>query len=69
MENPIDTCVTIREANSIESVTGSLDGLGLSALTAGSSALGDIAADPTTLSADLINGIDVGQLVGGLAGN
>lgn len=69
VENPIGTCVTVREPNPIESVTGSLDGLGLGALTSDSSALGDIAGNPTTLSADLIDGIDVGQLVGGLAGS
>ncbi|MDX2358763.1 hypothetical protein [Dietzia sp. PP-33] len=67
--NPIGTCVTIREPNPVESVTGSLDGLGLGSLTTGSTALGDIGANPATFSADLINGLDLGQLIGGLAGS
>lgn len=67
--NPINTCVTIREPNAAEAVTGSLDGLGLGSLTSGSSALGDIGANPALFSADLINGLDLGQLIGGMAGS
>lgn len=67
--NPINTCMTIREPNAAEAVSGSLDGLGLGSLTAGSTTAGDIATDPSTFSADLINGIDVGQLIGGLGGS
>lgn len=67
--NPINTCVTIREPNPAEAVTGSLEGLGLGSLTSGSSALGDIGADPAVFSADLINNIDVGQLIGAVAGS
>lgn len=67
--NPINTCVTIREPNPTEVVTGSLDGLGLGSVTSGSTALGDIGADPATFSADLINGLDLGQLIGGMAGS
>lgn len=67
--NPINTCVTIREPNPTEVVTGSLDGLGLGSVTSGSTALGDIGADPATFSADLINGLDLGQLIGAAAGS
>ncbi|MBB1023692.1 MULTISPECIES: hypothetical protein [unclassified Dietzia] len=67
--NPINTCVTIREPNPTEVVTGSLNGLGLGSVTSGSTALGNIGADPATFSADLINGLDLGQLIGGMAGS
>lgn len=62
--NPINTCVTIREPNAVESVTGSLDGLGLGSVTSGSTAAGGISSDPATFSSDIINGIDIGQLIG-----
>lgn len=64
VNNPIDVCVTIREPNAAEQFTGSLDGLGLGSLTAGSTAAGDIADNPATFSADLINGINIGELIG-----
>lgn len=67
--NPINVCVTIREPNAVEAATGSLEGLGLGSLTAGSTAVGDITSDPASFSADLINGIDIGQLIGGAAGS
>lgn len=62
--NPINTCVTIREPNAVESVTGSLNGLGLGSVTSGSTAAGGISSDPATFSSDIINGIDIGQLIG-----
>ncbi|MCT1885730.1 hypothetical protein DQ226_02540 [Dietzia maris] len=62
--NPIDVCVTIREPNAVESVTGSLDGLGLGSVTSGSTAAGGVSSDPATFSSDIINGIDIGQLIG-----
>ena len=62
--NPINTCVTIREPNAAEAVTGSLDGLGLGSLTSGSTAAGGVSSDPATFSSDIINGIDIGQLIG-----
>ncbi|MGX1770182.1 hypothetical protein ACWIE7_18060 [Dietzia sp. NPDC055343] len=62
--NPINTCVTIRQPNAAESVTGSLDGLGLGSVTSGSTAAGGISSDPATFSSDIINGIDIGQLIG-----
>ena len=64
VNNPIDVCVTIREPNAVESFTGSLDGLGLGSATAGSTAAGGISSDPATFSADLINGINIGELIG-----
>ena len=62
--NPIDTCVTIREPNAAEAMTGSLDGLGLGSVTSGSTAAGGISSDPSGFIADIINGIDIGQLIG-----
>lgn len=62
--NPIDVCVTIREPNAVESVTGSLDGLGLGSVTSGSTAAGGISSDPASFSSEIINGIDIGQLIG-----
>jgi len=67
--NPINTCVTVRDPNAAEAVTGSLDDLGLGSVTAGSTTAGTLSSDPTSFSADLINGIDVGQLIGGLVGS
>ncbi|AWH92892.1 hypothetical protein [Dietzia lutea] len=67
--NPIGTCVTIREKNATEQVAGSLEGLGLGSLTTGSTTLEGIAGSPATFSADLINQIDVGQLLAGVAGS
>ena len=67
--NPIDTCVTIREPNPAEAVTGSLDDLGLGSLTAGSTTFGDIVDDPAVFSAELINELDMGALLSGLAGS
>lgn len=62
--NPINTCVTIREPNAAESVTGSLDGLGLGSATSGSATAGGISSDPSGFIADIINGINVGELIG-----
>ena len=67
--NPIGTCVTIREKNAAEEVAGSLDGLGLGSLSTGSATLEGIAGSPATFSADLINQIDVGQILAGVAGS
>lgn len=67
--NPIDTCVTIREKNAAEQVTGSLDGLGLGSLTSGSTTAGGISSDPAAFSSDLINGLDIGQIIAGAAGS
>lgn len=62
--NPINTCVTIREPNAAEAVTGSLDGLGLGSLTSGSTTAGGISSDPASFSSEIINGIDIGKLIG-----
>ena len=62
--NPINTCVTIREPNAAESVTGSLDGLGLGSVTSGSTAAGGISSDPAAFSSDIINGLDLGKIIG-----
>lgn len=69
VENPIDACVTIRQPNATEQVTGSLEGLGLGSVTSGSAAAGGISSDPAAFSADLINGIDIGQIIAGAAGS
>ena len=62
--NPINTCVTIREPNAAEAVTGSLDGLGLGSVTSGSTAAGGISSDPAAFSSDIINGLDLGKIIG-----
>ena len=62
--NPINTCVTIREPNVAEAVTGSLDGLGLGSVTSGSTAAGGISSDPAAFSSDIINGLDLGKIIG-----
>ncbi|WP_256820415.1 hypothetical protein [Dietzia sp. Die43] len=67
--NPSGACVTIREKNPVEQVTGSLESVGLGSLGTGSATLEGIVGDPATFSADLINQIDVGQLLAGLAGS
>lgn len=67
--NPIDTCVTIREPNPVEAVTGSLDGLGLGSLTAGSTTFGNIVDNPAAFSAEFVNQLDMGALLSGLAGS
>lgn len=67
--NPIDTCVTIREPNPVEAVTGSLEGLGLGSLTSGSTTFGDIVDDPAVFSAEFVNELDMGALLSGLTGS
>ncbi|HJE91956.1 MAG TPA: hypothetical protein K8V11_13205 [Dietzia timorensis] len=61
--NPIGTCVTIREPNAVETVTGSLDDAGLGSLTSGSTQLGGISSDPSGFVSDVINGVDVSKLM------
>ncbi|MCT1434681.1 hypothetical protein [Dietzia maris] len=67
--NPIGACVAIREKNPVEQVTGCLEGVGLCSLGTGSATLDGIVGDPATFSADVINQIDVGQLLAGMAGS
>ena len=62
--NPINTCVTIREPNAAEAVTGSLDGLGLGSVTSGSTAAGGISSDPAAFSSHIINGLDLAKIIG-----
>ena len=63
-ENSIGTCVTIRDPNAVEAVTGSLDDAGLGSLTSGSTQLGGISSDPSGFVSDVINGVDVSKLMG-----
>lgn len=44
--DPINTCVTIRDTNLAEQVTGSLEGPAFGSLTAGSATAGGISSDP-----------------------
>lgn len=62
--NPIDTCVTVREPNAVENVTGSLDGLGLGSLTSGSTSSATISSDPAGFVSDIINGVDLSKVLG-----
>lgn len=69
VEDPFDVCVTIREPNPVEAVSGSLEGLGLGALSSGSSGVGDSATNPAGFIADVVNGIDFGKIIGAAAGS
>lgn len=62
--NPSGVCVTVREKNAIETVTGSLDSNGLGSVTDGSTAAGGISSDPSGFIADIINDINIGELIG-----
>src|SRR5699024_2671463 len=64
VEHPINTCVTIREPNAAEAVTGSLDDLGFGSATAGSTTSSGISSDPSGFIADIINDINIGELIG-----
>lgn len=62
--NPIDTCVTIREPNAAEQVTGSLDDAGFGSATSGSISSSEISSEPSGFISDIINGVDLSQLLG-----
>lgn len=65
--NPSGVCVTIREKNAIENVTGSLDSAGLGSATGsadGSSQMSAASSDPQSFIADIINNINIGELIG-----
>ena len=64
VENPIDTCVTIRDPNPGEQLTGSLDDLGFGSATEGSTTSSGISSDPSGFISDIINGINIGELIG-----
>lgn len=67
--NPMDVCVTVREKNPVESVQGSLEGIGAGSLVEGSVSSSDVASDPAGSVADIINDLDFGQLIGGAIGS
>ena len=60
----LNACVTAREKNPVESAAGSLDGAGLGSVnTASTGAFGSL-TDPTGSISDVINGIELGKLLG-----
>lgn len=67
--DPMDVCVTIREPNALESAQGSLEGLGAGSLVEGSVSSSDLASDPSGFLVDIINGLDLGEFVGGVIGS
>ncbi|HJC59321.1 MAG TPA: hypothetical protein H9755_03170 [Candidatus Dietzia intestinigallinarum] len=67
--NPIGACLTIRGKNPVESVQGSLQGIGAGSLVDGSVASANMSSDPSGSIADVINDLDLGQLIGGAMGS
>lgn len=67
VRNDLGVCVKVREPNIVENVTGSLDNAGLGSATGsadGGSTGSQISSDPAGFVAEIINGIDIGQLIG-----
>lgn len=65
----MNACVTIREKNAVESAQGSLEGIGAGSLVEGSTTSSNLSSDPASLISDVINGLDLGQLLGGAIGS
>lgn len=63
--NPIGACLTIRDRNPIESVQGSLQGVGAGSVVDGSVASSDMASDPTGSVTEILGGV-LGNVVGGV---
>lgn len=61
--DPSGVCVTVREKNPVEEVTGSLGDLGFGS-AAGDSALSMAITDPQDFIAGIINQIDLGEMLG-----
>lgn len=65
--DPSGVCVTIREKNAVETVTGLLDGAGLGSATGsadGSSELSSGISDPQGFIAGIINQLDLAEIIG-----
>lgn len=64
----MNACVTIREPNAVESVQGSLQGIGAGSLVEGSVSSSNISSDPSGFVGEAIGGI-LGNAVGGAIGS
>ena len=65
--DPSGVCVTVREKNAIENVTGSLDNAGLGSATGsadGSSEMSAASSDPQSFIAGIVNQLDLGKIIG-----
>lgn len=62
-------CGTVREPNPIEAAQGSLEGLGAGSLVDGSVSSSDLATDPSGFIVDIINGLELGEILGGVIGS
>lgn len=65
--DPSGVCVTVREKNAIENVTGSLDSAGLGSATGsadGSSQMSTASSDPQGFIAGIVNQLDLGKIIG-----
>lgn len=67
--DPMNVCITVRERNAVEAATGSLEGVGAGSLTEGSTTSTTLSSDPSSLITEIVNGLDIGQLIGGIAGS
>lgn len=65
----MSVCGTVREPNAVESAQGSLSGLGAGSLVEGSTTSSNLSSDPTSIITDVINGLDLGKLLGGAIGS
>ncbi len=62
-------CVTVRDKNPVETVTGSLDSSGLGSVNTASTGMFGSATNPTGSVTDVINGIDFGKILGAAMGS
>ncbi len=62
-------CVTVRDKNPVETVTGSLDSSGLGSMNTASTSMFGSLTNPTGSITDVINGIDFGKIIGGAMGS
>ena len=64
----LNVCGTVREPNPVESVQGSLEGIGAGSLVEGSVSSSNISSDPSGFVGDAIGGI-LGNIIGGAIGS
>lgn len=67
--NPIDVCVTVREKNAGEQVSGSLEDTGLGSVNTASANGFASLTDPQGSITGIINDIDLGKIIGGAIGS
>ena len=67
IDTDMGVCVKIREKNAVEQATGSLDGMGLGAVTGsadGSAEMSTASTDPQGFIAGIINQLDLAEIIG-----